>query len=60
MQNLDDFQRFMLRKTSMNEDESNGNEDISYTTKGNITMIYLKMKNVPFSNRSFYSKCLSK
>ncbi|CAF3418235.1 unnamed protein product [Rotaria socialis] len=33
IQNLDDFQRFMLRKTSINEDESNGNENISYTTK---------------------------
>ncbi|CAF0800072.1 unnamed protein product [Rotaria sp. Silwood1] len=33
IQNLDDFQRFMLRKTSVNGDESNGNEEILCHTK---------------------------
>ncbi|CAF1230720.1 unnamed protein product [Rotaria sordida] len=33
IQNLDDFQRFMLRKTSINGDESNGNEELSSHTK---------------------------
>jgi len=34
LQNLDDFQRFMLRKTSVNGDESTGNEGLSWDTKG--------------------------
>jgi hypothetical protein len=34
VQNLDDFQRFMFRKTSVNGDESTGNEGLSWDTKG--------------------------
>ena len=34
VQNLDDFQRFMFRKTSVNGDESTGNEGASWDTKG--------------------------
>jgi hypothetical protein len=34
LQNLDDFQRFMLRKTSVNGDESTGNEGVAWDTKG--------------------------
>ncbi|CAF0774566.1 unnamed protein product [Adineta ricciae] len=33
-QNLDDFQRFMLCKTSVNEDESNDQEGVSWNGKG--------------------------
>ncbi|CAF4085633.1 unnamed protein product [Adineta steineri] len=33
LQNLDDFQRFMLRKTSINGDESIGNEGAAWSTK---------------------------
>jgi len=43
VQNLDDFQRFMVRKTSVNEDESTGNEEISWNTKGIFKLIEKKI-----------------
>lgn len=33
-QNLDDFQRFIFQKSSVNEDESNGHEGLSWNIKG--------------------------
>jgi hypothetical protein len=42
VQNLDDFQRFMLRKTSVNGDESTGNEGQSWNTKGRLKFINKK------------------
>jgi hypothetical protein len=42
LQNLDDFQRFMLRKTSVNGDESTGNDGVSWDTKGILRFIFKK------------------
>jgi hypothetical protein len=39
LQNLDDFQRFMLRKTSVNGEESTGNDGASWDTKGTFKFI---------------------
>jgi hypothetical protein len=42
LQNLADFQRFMLRKTSVNGDESTGNDGASWDTKGGILKFIFK------------------
>jgi transposase len=47
LQNLDDFQRFMLRKTSVNGDESTGHEGLSWDTKGRFNFFF------NFSNKKF-------
>jgi hypothetical protein len=39
LNNLDDFQRFMLRKTSVNGEESTGNDGASWDTKGTFKFI---------------------
>ena len=42
LQNLADFQRFMLRKTSVNGDESTGNDGTTWDTKGILKFIFKK------------------
>lgn len=53
-QNLDDFQRFMFRKTSVNGDESTGHEGLSWDTKGTFEFTW---KNI--TRRKMYSRTLS-
>jgi hypothetical protein len=43
LQNLDDFQRFMLRKTSVNGDESTATEGTSWDTKGRFKTLFKKI-----------------
>ena len=40
MQNLDDFQRFIFRKSSVNGDESMGQEGLSWNIKGRLEVRY--------------------